>query len=258
MEEATDATSRRLEQSVIIVTGGASGIGGAAAQRLAREGARVVVADRDQAAGEEIVDRIRSEGGEAHFHAVDVSDEASVEKLIQATVARFGGLAGAFNNAGVAESPIPFDETDLASWQSVLAIDLTGVFLCMKHEIAYMKRHGGGAIVNTSSVAGLAHAPGRTAYTAAKHGVLGLTKQAAREFARDAIRVNAICPGLVDTPALRGSLDAAAFETLADTTAPGRIATPAEVGAVAAFLLSKDASYVSGETVVVDSGGITR
>lgn len=253
---------QRLAESKLIVTGAANGIGRASALRFAQEGAHVLVADRDARGGEETCRLIRDAGGTAFFHETDVSEEASVRDMVEKAIAALGGLSGAFNNAGFSEAPRGFDETDFSSWQSVLAVDLTGVFLCMKHELAYLKGQtsgkGGGSIVNTSSVAGLVCAPGRVAYTAAKHGVLGLTKHAAREFARFGIRVNAVCPGLIDTPGLRGSIDDAGFAALSERTAPGRLGQPREVGDVAAWLLSEDASYVSGETIVVDYAGLTR
>jgi len=248
----------RLAGMSLIVTGGASGIGRAAALQFATEGASVLVADRDVDGGKQTCDEILTSGGHAVFHRVDVTDEASVEAMVAASIDSFGRLSGAFNNAGVSEPTSAFEDTDLASWNDVLAIDLTGVFLCMKHEIAALKQTGGGAIVNTSSVAGLTAAPGRVAYTAAKHAILGITKYAAREHARNGIRANAICPGLIDTPGLRASMDEASFASLAERTVPGRIAQPSEIGDVAAWLLSSESSYVSGETIVVDYGGITR
>lgn len=251
-------SKERLAGLSLIVTGGASGIGRAAALQFASEGARVLVADCDVEGGGETCSSILEAGGTAVFQPVEVTDEASVAGMVAAAVEAFGGLSGAFNNAGISESPSAFEDTDLASWNHVLAIDLTGVFLCMKHEIAYLKQNGGGAIVNTSSVAGLTAAPGRVAYTAAKHAILGITKYAAREHARNGIRANAICPGLIDTPGLRGSMDDAAFASLAERTVPGRVAQPSEIGDVAAWLLSNESSYVSGETIVVDYGGLTR
>jgi NAD(P)-dependent dehydrogenase (short-subunit alcohol dehydrogenase family) len=242
----------------LIVTGAANGIGRAAAICFAQEGARVLIADRDVHGGEQTCHLSRDAGGEAFFHETDVSQEASVREMVEKAISVLGGLTGAFNNAGFSEPPQSFDETAFATWQSVLAVDLGGVFLCMKHELAYLKQSGGGSIVNTSSVAGLSCAPGRVAYTAAKHGVLGLTKLAAREFARHGIRVNAICPGMIDTPGLRASIDTAGFATLSERTAPGRLGEPREVGDVATWLLSEQASYVSGETIVVDFAGLTR
>ena len=251
-------SSQRLSESNLIVTGGAGGIGRAAALRFAGEGARVLVADRDADGGQETCEQISRAGGKAAFQQVDVTEEESVRAMVAAAVEAFGSLSGAFNNAGVSEAPNSLEDTDLSTWNAILGIDLTGVFLCMKHEVEALRQNGSGAIVNMSSVAGLAWAPGRIAYTAAKHGVLGITKYAAREWASDGIRVNAICPGLIDTPGLRSSMDEAAFEKLAANTAPGRIAQPSEVGDVAAWLLSDESSYVSGETIVVDYAGITR
>ena len=248
----------RLEGASLIVTGGGSGIGRASALRFADEGARVLVADLDETAAERTCNEIREAGGEALGHQVDVADEASVEAMVGGALSAFGSISGAFNNAGFSEQQVAFEDTGLESWNHVLQVDLTGVFLCMKHEVGPLRRNGGGAIVNTSSVAGVASAPGRVAYTAAKHGVVGITKLAAREWAQDGIRVNVICPGLIDTPALRASMDDAAFEKLARTTTPGRIAQPSEVGDVASWLLSNESSYVSGETIVVDYAGITR
>jgi len=249
---------QRLSDSSLIVTGAAGGIGRAAALRFAHEGANILVADRDVDGARETCDQILATGARAVFHEVDVSNEQSVEDMVAAAVDSFGSLSGAFNNAGFSESPSSLEDTDLSTWSSVLATDLTGVFLCTKHEIGHLRRSGGGAIVNTSSVAGLACAPGRVAYTAAKHGVLGITKYAARECAKDGIRVNAICPGLIDTPGLRGSMDDAAFASLAANTIPGRIADPSEVGDVATWLLSDESSYVSGESIVVDYAGLIR
>ncbi len=249
---------RRLMGRSIIVTGGSSGIGRASARLFAAEGALVVVADLDELGGKETCAAITSAGGEAVFARVDVTQEDSVAAMVELAVNTFGGLHGAFNNAGVAEAPARFEDTALETWHRILAIDLTGVFLCMKHELRHMAKNGGGAIVNTSSVAGHSGAPGRVGYSAAKHGVLGLTKLAAREYARRGVRVNAVSPGLIDTPALRGSLDAAGFDALAERTAPGRIARPEEVAQVAAWLLSDGATYVSGETVVVDHGALAR
>lgn len=250
-------TRRRLADQKLIVTGAANGIGRSAALRFAEEGAAVLVADRDVRGGDETCRLIRDAGGRAFFHETNVAEEASVRDMVAKAIADLGGLTGAFNNAGFSEPPAAFDESDFGTWQAVLAVDLTGVFLCMKHELAHMKVHGG-SIVNTSSVAGLVCAPGRVAYSAAKHGVLGLTKHAAREFARHGVRVNAIAPGMIDTPGLRGSIDEAGFRALSERTAPGRLGTAREIGDVAAWLLSSEASYVSGETIVVDHAGLTR
>jgi 2,5-dichloro-2,5-cyclohexadiene-1,4-diol dehydrogenase 1 len=252
-------TGGQLDSKRILVTGGGSGIGRASALCFGSEGAEVVVADIDRTSAEETCNLLERAGAPRAFaQRVDVCDEGSVEALVAFCLAHLSGLDGAFNNAGISEAPTAFHDTPLETWQRVCGVDLTGVFLCMKHELRHMRGHGGGSIVNVSSVAGHAGAPGRTSYSAAKHGVLGLTKQAAREYARDGIRVNAVSPGLVDTPGLRDSIDAAGFAELAERTRPGRLARPEEVAAVATWLLSERSSYVSGETVVVDHGSLTR
>ncbi len=245
---------------VALVTGAASGIGRASALALAREGARVVVSDVDVAGGERVAKEIAAQGSKAHFVRCDVTREDEVEALVKATVDAFGRLDCAHNNAGAPGRgglvhDIPTDE-----WNAVVALNLTSVYLCMKHELPVMIRQGAGAIVNTSSGAGLVAVPTLGHYAAAKHGVLGLTKTAARENAKTGVRVNAICPGSVDTPALRAHMakDPAIEQGILATQPGGRLGTPEEIAESVVWLCSDRASFVTGESFVVDGGSVAR
>ena len=245
---------------VTLVTGGGSGIGRAAAESFAAEGAKVVVVDRDPVGGRETVGRITAEDGDSTFLEVDVTDEAQVEAMVAGAVDAYGRLDCAFNNAGVNDDVTGFADVTLEAWDRMLAVDLTAVFLCMKHEIRQMLQQGGGAIVNTASGAGLVAAPGLPHYTAAKHGVLGLTKCGAQEYASSGIRVNAICPGTTDTPMIRRFIeDNPEMESILHHTVPG--GTFGEAGAVASaavWLCSDHARWVSGVSMVVDGGMMAR
>jgi NAD(P)-dependent dehydrogenase (short-subunit alcohol dehydrogenase family) len=241
---------------VALVTGGGSGIGRAASLLFAREGTKVVVADVDADHAEETVKLVAGEGGDATACSVDVRDDESVAAMVTRAVDTYGRLDCAFNNAGISPVAKPFVEHTLAEWQRVIDVNLTGVFLCMQPELRHMVEQGGGAIVNTSSGAGVVAAPGQPQYTAAKHGVLGLTKQAAQEYARAGIRVNAILPGMTDTPMRREYLEEHAAMT---RMLPfGRLATPEEVAGAAVWLCSDAAAYVSGASLVVDGATICR
>jgi NAD(P)-dependent dehydrogenase (short-subunit alcohol dehydrogenase family) len=243
--------------SVVIVTGAGSGIGRAAAVLFGADGAQVVCADIDEAAAGETAKIVTADGGDAIGVRVDVADDPSVGAMVAAAIEQFGRLDAAFNNAGISPAPKPFTEHTLAEWQRVIDVNLTGVFLCMQHEIRQFVAQGdGGAIVNMSSGAGVVAAPGQPQYTAAKHGVLGLTKQAAQEYMRQGIRVNAILPGMTDTPPMRDYL--AGNDGMVRMLPGGRLAEPEEIARAAVWLCSAHASYVSGASLVVDGGLISR
>jgi NAD(P)-dependent dehydrogenase (short-subunit alcohol dehydrogenase family) len=250
----------RLEGRVAWISGGGSGIGRESVLRFAAEGARVLVADRDESAGAEAVDAVRTAGGDARFFATDVSRAADVEASIAAAESAFGALDIVFNNAGIfpADDGNPVD-TPEAVWDQVMAVNLKGVFLGCKYGIPALQRAGGGAIVNTASfVAVMGAATSQIAYTASKGGVLALTREIAVEYARQGIRANALCPGPVDTPLLQELLaDPAARARRMVHIPMGRLAKAEEIAKAALYLASDDASYVNGATFLVD-GGITK
>ena len=243
-----------------LVTGAASGIGRATALLLAREGARVLVCDVDEAGGRDTARAIEAAGGEARFARTDVTREADVEAAVRAAVDAFGRLDCAVNNAGIPGATGALHETDTEGFVRTLAVNLTGVFLCMKHEIRVMAAQGGGAIVNMASGAGMIAVPFMAAYCASKHGVLGLTKTAAVENARSGIRVNAVCPGTTDTPMLRASLQRGPdVEKMVMASLPGgRMGRAEEIAEAAVWLCSDRASFVSGESMLVDGSTVSR
>ncbi len=251
------------EGNVVLVTGGASGIGRAASLMFAREGARLAVADRSLDGAAETVDLISADGGEATSFSVDVADEQSVSGLIDSVVERFGSLDCAFNNAGISHSPSAFHEVSAEQWNEMLAINLTGVFWCLKHEIRQMltqpQIHGAhGTIVNTASGAGLVPAPGLPQYTAAKHGVVGLTRSVAAEY-QSRIRCNSVLPGTTDTPMIRAFLEGAPQEIvdIVEASVPGAgMVQPEEIAEAAVWLCSSRSRRVNGQALVVDGGGV--
>jgi NAD(P)-dependent dehydrogenase (short-subunit alcohol dehydrogenase family) len=249
-----------LPDRVVLVTGAGSGIGRATALAFAREGARVLVADVDAEGGEATCQAIAGAGGEARFLRTDVTREAEVAACVRTAVDAFGRLDCAVNNAGITGSGGAIPDVDLEIWNRVLAVNLTGVFLSLKHEIPVMREQGGGAIVNVASGAGLIGVPGLPHYCASKHGVLGLTKTAALENARTGVRVNAVCPGSTDTPLLRGAMAAdPRLEKIVLSTIPtGRLGRPEEIAEAAVWLCSDRASWVTGESMLVDGGSIAR
>lgn len=241
-------------QKVAIITGGGSGIGRAAAQAFARNGARIVIADMATVAGEETAHLIESAGGKALFVRTDVSQNDEVEAMVADAVTTFGRLDYAFNNAGIGSGGAPITETMEADWDRTIAINLKGVWLCMKHECTHMLRQGGGAIVNTSSMMGMVSGPGISAYSASKAGVLGLTRSVALDFARQGIRVNAVCPGSVWTAMTERPDARLAMERIAETTPMGRLGVPREIADAVVWLCSDQASFVTGQTFSIDGG----
>ncbi len=249
--------ARRFEKKSVIVTGGGSGIGRATALAFGTEGARLIVADLNETGGEETARLVRERKGEAVFVRTDVSRASDCAAMVERAVALYGRLDIAFNNAGINLHPAPIAEVPVEDWARILAVNLTGVFLCMRHEIPVMKRGGGGAIINTASVGGVIGTAGVTPYCATKHGVVGLTKSAALDHIGDGIRINAVCPGGTRTEMLAEWFKDPAVERRALAHTPiGRMAGPEEIARAVLFLASDDASFVVGHALIAD-GGLT-
>jgi NAD(P)-dependent dehydrogenase (short-subunit alcohol dehydrogenase family) len=252
--------TKQFEGKVALVTGAASGIGRASALAFAREGAKTVVADVLVEGGEETVRIIKAAGGDALFVRTDVSKAAEVETLIQKVVETYGRLDYAHNNAGILGTGAPTADCTEENWDRTIAINLKGIWLCMKYAIPQMLKQGGGAIVNTASVAGLVGFQGLPAYSASKGGVVQLTRTAALEYAKAGIRVNAVCPSGIRTPMLERVLaDQPEVEASIIATEPiGRMGKPEEIAEAVVWLCSDAASFVTGDAMPVDGGWVAQ
>jgi NAD(P)-dependent dehydrogenase (short-subunit alcohol dehydrogenase family) len=243
--------------SVALVTGASSGIGRATAKAFARDGYTTVLADVNEDQGPAAAVECEAEGVTSRFIRCDVSDETSVQNLIREIVSSFGRLDAAFNNAGIEGEQAPTGQCTTANFDRVIAVNLRGVFLCMREELRQMTRQEtGGVIVNTSSVAGLIGLPGIPAYDASKHAIVGLTRTAALEYAQQKIRVNAICPGAIETPMLERFMGgrAGGREEMMRIEPIGRIGTPEEIASAVVWLCSDKASFVTGQAIAADGG----
>lgn len=242
-----------LEGKVALVTGAGGGIGRAASLVFARSGACVLVSDVSEDNGRETVAQVRAAGGKAEFFACDVANAAEVKAMVAAALEHFGGLDCAFNNAGL--NRMGDDEYDDAIWERNIGINLSGVMRCMREEAAVMVTRGGGAIVNTSSINGLVGNPSQPAYVAAKHGVVGLARHGALRWAKAGIRVNAVCPGVIETPMTAPLVADPQMKALIDSMTPmGRMGTAMEIAEAVVWLCSPAASFVTGHAMVIDGG----
>lgn len=247
-----------FKNKTALVTGGSSGIGKATALAFAKRGAKVMIADRDE--NKETLQQIRDCGAEADFVKCDVSRAGDVKALVEKTIARFGGIDFAFNNAGVEGITAPVQDCTEENWDKTIGINLKGIWLCMKYEIPEMLKKGKGAIVNCSSVAGLVGFAGLPAYVASKHGVIGLTKTSALECAKSGIRVNAVCPGVIKTPMI-DRLTGNKKEAVDQFTAMepvGRFGLPEEIASAVIWLCSDEASFVTGHAMAADGGFVAQ
>ena len=253
----------RLEGKIALVTGGGSGIGRACVLALTAEGAKVVVADVSTEGAERTVRMVEEAGGEAIWVRCDVTDSTEVEAMVTRCVEFYGKLDCAVNNAGTEGVLAPVTDYPQEVWDRVISLNLTAVWLCMKHELAQMQRQGAGAVVNTASILGLVGFPTTPAYTASKHGVIGLTKVAALECAEQGIRVNAVCPGWIETPmvmerGVQAGENPEVYQQLADAHPVKRLGRPEEIAEAVVWLCSDAASFVTGQAMVVDGGYVAQ
>lgn len=244
---------KSFSEKVVIITGAASGIGRATALAFAQEGAKVVLSDRIEKEGLETLKMIKNKGGEGIFIQCDVSSENDVKNMVAKTLEKYGRLDCAYNNAGIEGTPSSTTECTEENWGRTIDINLKGVWLCMKHEIPAMLATGKGSIVNCSSIAGLVGFETIPAYVASKHGVIGLTETAALEFAKKNIRVNAVCPGAIQTPMLE-RFTQGEEESMASQDPMGRVGQPEEISETVLWLCSEKSSYVTGQAIAVDGG----
>jgi NAD(P)-dependent dehydrogenase (short-subunit alcohol dehydrogenase family) len=246
----------KMQGKVILITGGSSGMGRATAKAFAEEGAKVVIASRGEAKGEEVIQEIKGRGGEGIFVKTDVSKEHQVKELVEQAVFKYGRLDFAFNNAGVEGKGARLAKETMEMWDEIMNINLKGVWLCMKYEIMQMLKQGGGVIINNSSTSGLGGAPRLTIYSASKHGVIGLTKGAALEYIADNIRINAICPGIIKTPMHDERLQTTpGFEKMMMSVIPmRRFGKPEEVASAVMWMCSDEAAYMTGSTFLMGGG----
>ncbi|MFC7063270.1 SDR family NAD(P)-dependent oxidoreductase [Halobacillus seohaensis] len=248
----------RLKGKNAIITGGASGIGHATAVRMSDEGAEILICDRNRAKGEEVVKEIEDKGGSAAFFETDVTKESSVKEAVAYAKNSFGSIDILFNNAGVGGDEKKLHEMTELEWERVVDTNLKGVFFGMKHAIPVMMEYGKGAITNTSSVLGFKGKKRVSAYNASKGGIVTLTKNGALEYGRYGIRVNAVGPGVIDTPIVdKWREDKRKWDVVSSANALGRIGKPEEVAEAVVFLSSDQASFITGETLMVDGGGLT-
>ncbi len=245
---------------VAFITGGAEGMGLAAVKAFAEEGAAVSIVDNNESAAKAVVDDLTRDGYKAIAIRCDVSNEADVRAAVETTVSTFGSLDAAFNNAGIQSPAIDLPDLTAEEYRRILGVNLDGVFFCMKYQLQQMRKQGSGAIVNNSSLGGLVGVPGRAAYHATKHGVIGLTKSAALEFAERGIRINAVCPGIIDTPMVSGMLknETGVMQEMMRDVPAKRLGSAAEVANAVVWLCSSKASFVTGQATPVDGGYTAR